>query len=89
MSTYGISTEDTLGHSNISLKDRVRGTLIGGAIGDAYLIWMGFQEGIAVDRKYDSKLAKIEELNQRLQLRSLLLEMADRLNSNAYIFKEN
>ena len=62
---FSDDTQMTLYTAEGLLEAERRGVSFVQSVCDAYLIWMGFQEGIAVDRKYDSKLAGIEELNQR------------------------
>ena len=62
---FSDDTQMTLYTAEGLLEAERRGVPFVQSVCDAYLIWMGFQEGIAVERKYDSKLVGIEELNQR------------------------
>ena len=62
---FSDDTQMTLYTAEGLLEAELSGKPIVPTVCDAYLIWMGLQEGIAVDRKYDSKLAGIGELNCR------------------------
>ncbi|MDE7350604.1 MAG: ADP-ribosylglycohydrolase family protein [Muribaculaceae bacterium] len=62
---FSDDTQMTLYTAEGLLEAERQGTPIVPTVCDAYLIWIGFQEEVAVDRKYDSKLAGIGELNCR------------------------
>ncbi|MDE6561345.1 MAG: ADP-ribosylglycohydrolase family protein [Muribaculaceae bacterium] len=62
---FSDDTQMTLYTAEGLLEAERGGTPIVPTVCAAYLIWMGFQEGLTVDRKYDSKLAGIGELNCR------------------------
>lgn len=47
------------------LESEKKGSPLDESVQDAYLIWMGLQTGVSVQHKYDSRLSKIKELNQR------------------------
>ncbi|MDE5886023.1 MAG: ADP-ribosylglycohydrolase family protein [Muribaculaceae bacterium] len=62
---FSDDTQMTLYTAEGLLEAERRGTPFVPTVCQSYLIWMGFQEGVTIDRKYDSKLAGIGELNCR------------------------